>query len=83
MAELEHVGPDCRGDVLTDIRRLALKAAFIIAGTRLDGSKTLPDGRDPHLIVEPPEWWIARLRPGWRDCTGRFSDREVEVRCWT
>ena len=80
---LEHIEPDCLDDVLADIRRPMLKAAFLIVGTRLDGSSTLLGGRDPHFIVDPPEWWIARVQPGWSDCEGRLTDREVKFRCLT
>ncbi len=78
---LEHIELDCLKAVLAHIRALALKGAFLIVTTRPDGSKTLPDGRDPHLIVRPAEWWIGRVRPLWNNVEGEFNQKEVTLRC--
>jgi len=58
---LEHVEPDCLKDVLKDLRRLTLRMAFVVIATR-KANKTLPDGRNAHLIIQPPAWWASRLR---------------------
>ena len=57
---LEHVEPECLDDVLDDIRTLSRKTVFIVISCRL-ASKTLPDGRNAHLIVESQEWWLTKL----------------------
>ena len=57
---LEHIEPDCLDEVLEDLRTLSRKAVFLIISCR-PAIKTLPDGRNAHLIVESPEWWIKRL----------------------
>lgn len=57
---LEHIEPECLVDVLTDISVLARKAAFLTVATR-PAVKTLADGRNAHLIVEPVEWWLPQL----------------------
>lgn len=62
---LEHIEPDCVDDVLDDMRRLTLKAAFITVAC-VPALKTLPDGRNAHLIVEPVDWWLPRLMSRWR-----------------
>lgn len=57
---MEHVEPDKLEGVLAHIRSLARKAAFMLISTR-PATKTLADGRNAHLIVEPLEWWQERL----------------------
>ena len=58
---MEHVEPGCLGEVLDDIYGLTRKAAYFVIATRL-ASKTLPDGRNTHLIVEGHLWWLDQLR---------------------
>ncbi len=53
---LEHVEPDCIDAVLDDLCRLAQKAAFVTVATR-PAVKTLADGRNAHLTVQPFSWW--------------------------
>ena len=67
---LEHVEPECLEDVLDDLRRLTLKAAYLEIATR-EALKHLEDGRNAHLIVQPMEWWLPRI---WQ----RFSLRSLE-----
>ena len=57
---LEHIEPDCLGDVLSDLRVLTQKALFATIATR-PAKKTLPDGRNAHLIVQEPIWWLNQL----------------------
>ena len=57
---LEHVEPACVDDVLDDLQRLTLKAALAVIANR-PAKKTLPDGRNAHLIQEGRAWWQARL----------------------
>lgn len=58
---LEHIEPDCLHSVLCDLQRLTIRKLYVVIATHPDGSKTLPDGRDPHLIVRPAVWWQTRL----------------------
>lgn len=57
---MEHVEDGYVNTVLADIRSLAKKGAFFQIATR-PASKTLPDGRNAHLIVAPAKWWIEKL----------------------
>ena len=57
---LEHIEPDFLDDVLEDIRRCSLKAALMTVCT-VPAAKHLPDGRNAHLIVESPKWWLRKL----------------------
>ena len=57
---LEHVEPDCLDEVLEHLRLLTCMAAFLVIST-VPAHKTLPDGRNAHLIVESPDWWRDRI----------------------
>lgn len=78
---LEHVEPDYLGKVLDHARSLSLKGAHLVIATRPDSTKLMPDGRNPHLAVEPVEWWLSHLRERWNSLSGRFTGGEMEVRC--
>lgn len=57
---LEHIEPDHIDAVLADIKRLSFKGAIMVIALYPSGTK-LPDGRDSHLIIQPPEWWVQKL----------------------
>lgn len=57
---LEHVEPEFLESVLTHIRDLARRAVVLSPSVR-EASKSLPDGRNAHLIVQPPQWWRDRF----------------------
>lgn len=57
---LEHIEPDHLEEVLDDLRSLTNKVVFLQVATR-PASKNLPDGRNAHLIIEQPVWWLARI----------------------
>lgn len=61
---LEHVEPELLDSVLDDIQRLAQKAVFLTVhmGAAI---KTLPDGRNAHLIQQPISWWLPKLMQRW------------------
>ena len=59
---LEHIEPTCLKDVMDDLRLLTKEYLFIEVSTRL-AKKILPDGRNAHLIVESPNWWLSWLLP--------------------
>lgn len=54
---LEHVEPECLDEVLSDIAQTAKKAVLLVVATR-PAKKTLADGRNAHLIVQPARWWL-------------------------
>ncbi len=57
---MEHVEPEFVDEVLDHIKSLSRKAAyFVIAFT--ESKKFLPDGRNSHICIEPPEWWEEKL----------------------
>lgn len=58
---LEHIEPDKLVYVLDDLRRCVRKVGYFVISTRLAG-KTLPDGRNTHLIVKDAGWWKLTLK---------------------
>lgn len=62
---MEHIEPGSLDETLDWIAEHALRSQFhaIACGPT---TKTLPDGRDVHLIQQPISWWQRQLtRPGW------------------
>lgn len=57
---LEHIEPDRIDDVLDHLYEL-VEEVGIFSVTCVPAAKSLPDGRNAHLIQQPPEWWLPRL----------------------
>ena len=57
---MEHVEPEYTLDVLDALRDLTAKVLLVNIATRA-AEKTLPDGRNAHLVVEKASWWLERL----------------------
>jgi hypothetical protein len=57
---LEHIEPDYLDNVLDHLQQLVAKRGFFTVHTG-PAIKTLPDGRNAHLIQQPPAWWLPRL----------------------
>lgn len=57
---LEHIEPEALGHVLLHLQNRAEKLLFFCIST-LPSSKTLPDGRNAHLIVQPAGFWLTTL----------------------
>ncbi len=57
---LEHIEPEYLDNVLAHMRSKMKKAGYFTIGCG-PAAKRLPDGRNAHLIVKPPEWWIEKL----------------------
>jgi hypothetical protein len=77
---LEHVEPEKIEAVLRHIASLARKAVFIEISTALS-TKRLPDGRNMHLTVEPPEWWRKRVEGHFTIVEQAESDRQFLCIC--
>lgn len=62
---LEHIEPQLLDSVLRHIFLLARRGAYFVIATR-PARELLPDGRNAHLIVQSPEWWLRKLNEhGW------------------
>lgn len=57
---LEHIEPVHLNAFLRFLKEKTQRRLFIVISTRPAG-KTLADGRNAHLIVQPGAWWRARL----------------------
>jgi hypothetical protein len=57
---LEHIEPACLEEVLDDLMRLTKAVGFFSVHTG-PAIKTLSDGRNAHLIQQPPEWWLPKF----------------------
>jgi FkbM family methyltransferase len=57
---LEHIEPELLDHVLMDLGRCTKKIAYLVIYTSAS-LKTLPDGRNTHLIQENRDWWYQRL----------------------
>lgn len=57
---LEHVEPELIDSVLDDLQRVTGSIGFFTVHTGPAG-KTLPDGRNAHLIQEPMFWWLEKF----------------------
>jgi hypothetical protein len=80
---LEHIEPEKLDAVLDHIQRLTGYFAHLVISTR-SANAVLPDGRNAHLIVETPEWWMNKLTsPRWQIVTraeaGNPSPKELTV----
>ena len=58
---LEHIEPEKLIHVLRDLSRCVLKVGYFVIHTGPSG-KVLADGRNSHLIQQPPEWWRMKLK---------------------
>lgn len=58
---LEHVEPEKIEAVLADLRRVTLGHLFAVIALTPAG-KTLPDGRNAHILLQPRDWWATKLR---------------------
>ena len=54
---LEHIEPDCLDAVMDHLEELTQKVLFATVHTGPAG-KTLPDGRNAHLIQKSYEFWL-------------------------
>lgn len=57
---LEHVEPDRLQAVLTDLRRVTRRLLFCVVHTGA-ARKSLPDGRNAHLIQQDAAWWCTSV----------------------
>lgn len=59
---LEHIEPERLMFVLGDLRRCVRRIGYFVIHTG-PASKTLPDGRNTHLIQHGETWWRKKLEP--------------------
>jgi hypothetical protein len=57
----EHIPKSDVGAFLVDVIGFAKKFVFFVIATAPSRHKRLPDGRNVHLTVEPPDWWRSEI----------------------
>jgi hypothetical protein len=57
---LEHIEPELLDNVLDDLARVTLGVGLFTVHTGA-AIKVLSDGRNAHLIQQPPKWWLPKL----------------------
>jgi hypothetical protein len=58
---LEHIEPALLGNVLDDLKRVTAGVGVYTVHTE-PAIKTLPDGRNAHLIQRPLDWWLPQFQ---------------------
>jgi len=58
---LEHIEPELLDNVLDDLQRVVIKYGLFTIHTG-PAVKTLPDGRNAHLIQQPYTWWQPKIK---------------------
>jgi hypothetical protein len=61
---LEHIEPHLLDSVLDHLKSLAVQALFATVHCG-PAKKILSDGRNAHLIQQPPSWWLPKLMDRW------------------
>ena len=59
---LEHIEPELINNVLAHICTLMRKGGYFSIALNADKRRTLPDGRNAHLLVKNSAWWLAKLQ---------------------
>lgn len=59
---LEHVERDSVSAVLEEIRSYSAKVVFLQIDLQ-PAIKRLQDGRNAHIMLAPPDWWLAQCSP--------------------
>lgn len=80
---MEHVEPQFVDEVLQAIAARTLKRAFFVIDC-IPAQKLLPDGRNAHLTVHAPIWWVSAVvhafGHGWGAHTGEDrSGKKVDI----
>lgn len=80
---LEHIEPDLLDNVLQDIKRCMRHSGLLVISL-VPAKKTLPDGRNAHLILQTPDWWRDKLSSYFVITNEQINNKEyiVEVEPW-
>ena len=78
---MEHIEPQMLDQVLSHIRDLTIKVAYFCIATRPDRSKLLPDGTNPHKIIESAGWWEREVNKYFEVLKVESNGSEVRIIC--
>lgn len=74
---LEHIGREHIGEVLKEIKQIT-KGFFFFCIDLVPANKQLPDGRNAHVLLAPPDWWAQQIKMNFKIITaieaGEMSD---------
>ena len=73
---MEHIEPECVENVLDHLKKLTRIALFATVCTA-PALKSLPDGRNTHLTVQPYEWWLPKFWERFRIITFDAQDKNT------
>lgn len=74
---IEHIEPEHLENFLTFLQGKCLRICFLTVSTRA-AHKTLDDGRNAHLTIEPIEWWLPQLTKRFRMLSLEANTSEFE-----
>jgi len=57
---LEHIEMESIDAVLRDIKSLTKRFCYLVIDLQ-PAVKSLADGRNAHILLAPPEWWVGRV----------------------
>lgn len=57
---LEHIELNTIDDVLLDIKQLTKNFCYLVIDLQ-PAVKKLADGRNAHILLAPPDWWVGKL----------------------
>jgi len=75
---LEHIEPEYVDNVISHIKSLAKRFIYLNIATR-KACKTLPDGRNTHLLVKEPSWWLDKFQELKKIDYIEIKDREITI----
>lgn len=75
---LEHIEPEFLQKVLADMGDRTLRVAFLVISC-VPAIHRLPDGRNAHLIIEHPNWWIEQLNQYFKVAKAEYVGGELYV----
>jgi len=59
---MEHIEPEYLDSVIDDLKRIIINTGFFSIAT-IPARKTLANGRNAHLIIQPVNWWLSLFLP--------------------
>lgn len=71
---LEHVEEQFVDQTLKYLAALSLRSCFMVIACHLSYS-LLPDGRNTHITVQLPDWWIERIKKAFQGFEVRVLER--------
>jgi cyclopropane fatty-acyl-phospholipid synthase-like methyltransferase len=65
---IEHIEPEFLDQTLEQMQQLFKNYAWFIIAC-YPAKKLLPDGRNAHLIIESPNWWLDKIKDSFNKST--------------